>query len=118
MEIIFQYTRADAIRDGILIDVTDAAKESGFVIPVAVTEAIWNTYIIPSEQAIEEGQSETGRLHDLLWMLYVAIHSGGSDGSKIRFPVIFDTDIVVLKALCHGGDQGEPVITVMLPHED
>ena len=27
-------------------------------------------------------------------------------------------DLVTLKALCGPGDQGEPVMTIMLPHED
>src|SRR4051794_4558851 len=36
-EVIFAYTRADALADGVLIDVTDTAKEAGFRIPVAVT---------------------------------------------------------------------------------
>ncbi|MHB1685468.1 MAG: DUF6573 family protein [Bacilli bacterium] len=39
--IISQYTRAQTIEDGVLIDVSKMAKEAGFTIPVAV----WNEYI-------------------------------------------------------------------------
>ena len=39
---ISAYTRAQAIDDGILVDVSDTAREAGFNIPVAVTRTVWN----------------------------------------------------------------------------
>ncbi|MGG0738915.1 DUF6573 family protein [Niallia taxi] len=45
------YTRAEAMEDGELIDVTKQAKETGFKIPVAVTRTIWFDVIQPDEQA-------------------------------------------------------------------
>ena len=36
-DIISSYTRADALADGQLIDVTQTAKEAGFRLPVALT---------------------------------------------------------------------------------
>ena len=36
-DLIYSYTRADAIRDGVLIDVTATAQEAGIRWPVAVT---------------------------------------------------------------------------------
>jgi len=41
-EIISLDTRADAIADGFLVDVSDMAKEAGFKWPVAVTRAVWD----------------------------------------------------------------------------
>ena len=41
-EIICSYTRAQAIKDGVLIDVSEAAKEAGFKIPVAMTDTVWD----------------------------------------------------------------------------
>src|SRR4051812_27741843 len=38
-EVIFAYTRKQAIEDGVLVDVTETAKEAGFKIPVALTRA-------------------------------------------------------------------------------
>ena len=38
--VVHRYTRADAIRDGMLIDVTETAREAGFKIPVAITAAV------------------------------------------------------------------------------
>ena len=39
---ISAYTRAQAIEDGILVDVSDTAREAGFNIPVTVTRTVWN----------------------------------------------------------------------------
>ena len=38
-EVIYTYTRAQAIEDGVLIDATEMAKETGFKWPVALTAA-------------------------------------------------------------------------------
>ena len=40
--ILSAYTRAQAIEDGFLVDVSDTAREAGFGIPVAVTRSVWN----------------------------------------------------------------------------
>ena len=42
---IYVYTRAQAIEDGELIDVSKTAKQTGFKLPVAVTRAVWETSI-------------------------------------------------------------------------
>ena len=67
--VIFKYTRAQAIEDGVLVDLTEWAKETGFRIPVACTAAVWHGYIVPPKSTKELGQSERGRTHDLLWMV-------------------------------------------------
>ena len=72
--VIFAYTRAQAIEDGILVDVSETAREAGFKIPVAVTRTVWDRII-----ALPEGyrgfQDERGRLWDVLWMArHYALH--------------------------------------------
>ena len=42
---ISTYSRAQAIEDGILVDVSDTAREAGFTIPVAATRTVWNRLI-------------------------------------------------------------------------
>lgn len=121
-DFIHRYSRADAIRDGVLIDVSEVAKEAGFRIPVALTAAVWTECV-----AVSPGvacQDEKGRLWDVLWLLRCAIGRGG-DGSEVRFGVHVRNDnregvppLVRLKAVCGPGDEGEPVVTVMLPDED
>lgn len=41
-EPIHVYTRAEAIEDGALVDVTGTAEEAGIVHPVALTAALWH----------------------------------------------------------------------------
>jgi len=43
-DLIYRYTRADAIRDGVLIDVSATAKDEGFQYPVALTAAAYWTW--------------------------------------------------------------------------
>jgi hypothetical protein len=122
-DIIFRYTRADAIRDGALIDVSAVAREAGFKYPVALTAAAWAECV--ADPPGVECQDEAGRLWDLLWLLRCAI-LGSRDGAReVRFAVHVRNDnregtppLVRLKALYGPGDQGEPVITVMMPDED
>ena len=118
-EVIFSYTRKQAIEDGVLVDVSELAKEAGFKYPVAVTARVWHEWIEPPEDAV--GQDINGRLWDLLTMLRHEIRKGGK-GDRVDFKVIFDQGsekpLVDFYALCGPGDEGEPVITVMLPDED
>jgi hypothetical protein len=123
MPVIYRYTRAQAIADGVLVDLSPWAKETGFKIPLACTEAVWNGYIVPAEELRPAGQSERGRAHDLLWMLYVAIRKCPKRTDQVCFQTLFlmsphNTRTIDFKAVCGPGDDGEPVLTVMLPDED
>lgn len=122
-DVIYRYTRAQAIDDGVLVDLTPWASETGFVIPVACTCAVWQEYIVPPQKTRCLGQSERGRAHDLLWMLFNAIRRQSQGQQQILFKVIFlqsrgRRQTVQFKAICGPGDSGEPVITILLPHED
>ena len=121
-DVIYCYTRADALRDGLLVDVSDFAHEAGFAIPVAVTRAAYDSYIVPSNSLRSDGQSTEGRLWDMLRILWITAKRNG--GSTVLFSVLFIMDSVAgpepieLKAMCHPGDNHEPVVTIMLPSED
>jgi len=121
--LIYSYSRKQAIEDGVLIDLSTWARETGFTIPVACTAAVWNQYVVPTESSRAAGQSERGRAHDLLWMLYLAIKKQPGAADLLMYEVIFlnaagKQETVTLKAMCGPGDHAEPVITVMLPNED
>jgi hypothetical protein len=121
-DLIHRYSRADALRDGVLIDVSATAREAGIRWPVALTATAWAKCVaVPPGVAC---QDEAGRLWDVAWMLACAIRRAGS-GAEVRFGVHVRNanrdrtpPLVGLKALCGPGDEGEPVITVMLPEED
>jgi hypothetical protein len=119
--LIHGYTRADALRDGALIDVSTVAQEAGIRFPVAPTRAAWERCVpVPPGVVC---QDETGRLWDVLWMLRCAIARQPA-GAVVAFSLHIRNDnrdgtlpLLCLKAVCGPGDQGEPVITVMMPDE-
>ena len=123
--VIFRYTRAQAIEDGVLVDMTEWARETGFKVPVACTRSVWDGFIVPPEGMRESGQDERGRAHDLLWMLWNGIRKNLCD-AELSFRVIFlgtsehpERQVTAkFKSVCSPGDKGEPVVTIMLPHED
>ncbi len=118
--VISSYSRAQAIEDGTLIDVSETALEAGIKFPTALTRNVWNQYVeIP--QGVQ-GQDESGRLWDILWMLHHAIKTG-QGGSNILYPLYVrnnnrHADFVHLRAICGPGDDWAPVITIMMPNED
>ena len=119
-EPVYVYSRADAISDGFLVDVSQMAKEAGFRYPVAVTRTVWDGYVVPDERSRLRGQSEQGRLWDVLWMLRQAARRGGD---TVLFQLYFimkerQRRLVTLKSVCGPGDTPDPVITIMLPDED
>jgi hypothetical protein len=119
-EILYVYSRANAIEDGLLIDVTTTANEAGIRYPTAVTRAVWERYVAVPRSAC--WQDEAGRLWDIMTMLRHAARAA-PDSSEIRFVVYVRNDEtqpkpVTLKAVCGPGDDLEPVVTVMLPEED
>jgi len=124
---IFSYTRKQAINDGVLIDVSDLAKEAGFTIPVAVTDTVWFQYIewTQDDNKQQTYQDTNGRLWDVLSMLRLAIR-GQQNSQVINYKLaVIPRDgkskkakTVQLKATIGAGDNGEPAITIMLPSED
>ena len=126
--VVFSYTRRQAIKDGVLVDVTETAREAGFSIPVALSRAVWDRLV-----ALPEGylgfQDEAGRLWDVLWMArHYALRARDRDrvtmcvlvrdirkdlrdsecAPRRHFPVV----------AIGAGDEGEPVVTIMFPEDD
>jgi len=119
---IAEYSRGQAIRDGVLVDVSEIARECGFRYPVAVTARVWSEVLTPDRQARLDGQCKAGRLWDVLGMLRAAIrHTTGAAGVltyKVFVRIGGKFQERILKAVCGPGDKGEPVITVMMLEED
>jgi len=120
--VIFSYSRAQAIEDGVLVDVSEQAKEIGFRIPTVVTATLYQGYVEPPAGLEGEGQSITGRLHDLMVLaLFAARRTINTD--RVTFKVDFlmgpgrkeTVDVIVHIG---PGDEGEPVLTIMLPEDD
>lgn len=119
-EVIHCYSRAQALADGVLIDVSQLAREAGFRYPLAMTAAAWCDSVAVSHT--DHVHDETGRLWDVLHVLRFAIKSN-LDGTDVHFCVDVADEHeqitrVRLKCVCGPGDELEPVLTVMLPQED
>ena len=120
--------RARAIDEGTLVDVSDAAREAGFRVPVALTRTVWDRLVALPED-YRGFQDEAGRLWDILWM---ARHyaRGAPDSDRVKMCVLVRDVRRDLRdshrpprrhypiVAVGGGDAGEPVITVMFPEDD
>jgi hypothetical protein len=121
--IIHRYTRAQALADGALIDLSAEGREAGIRYPVAVTAAAYQEAIDMTAAASRTGCDERGRRWDLVWMLRCAMERCAAGADRIQFTVLVVQDRVEptpvkLRAVCGPGDDAAPVITVMLPDED
>src|SRR5262245_51937072 len=87
-DVIHSYSRAQALADGVLRDVTATAREAGIWWPVAVTAALWLQVLLPLPEDREAGQSEAGRLWDVLWILRHEIRAGRLSGAEGSFRVL------------------------------
>ena len=116
-----QYTRGDALRDGLLIDLTDSpqAPRAKLRLPTAITKAAWDRYI---EYPV--GPFAKFRVWDILWMASLAIRQSDHHRqvSYFRIPL---RDLegarlptsASLKAVYGSDEQGGRVVTIMLPEE-
>ena len=122
-EVLYAYTRHDALAEGVQIDVSEMAREAGLKFPVYLTRAVWENYVrVPDSVRC---QDEKGRLWDIVWMLRCAARR--TSGPQMLFGLHVRNDnrdrtppLVNLKAVCgpRDIDDPQPAITVMLPDED
>jgi hypothetical protein len=121
---VYTYTRAQAIQDGLQIDVTHVGLEAGIRFPVFITRGVYDKCVAVPPGVT--GQDEAGRLWDVVWMLRFAITR--SQPGTSRLPValyVRNSDshparLVKLIATAGAVDINDPspAITVMLPDED
>ena len=115
------YTRAEAIEDGVLKDVSELAREAGFVYPVAIELDLY-ARLDPNDRDGGLGQDFTGRMWDVLTMMKGAANRTPRT-DRLHFQVVIQEVEVAaepkmntldLCAVCLPGDNFEPVITVEL----
>ena len=116
-EVISVYTRQQALDDGTLVDVAALARDVGFRHPVALTRTVWERCVrVPGNMV---GQDEAGRLWDVLWCCRVA--ASRCVDSHLTFQVRVQNNGAdqthALWAICDGGDDGSPVITILFPED-
>ena len=113
--VISSYSRAQALEDGELVDVTEMAKEAGFVVPVAVTRAVY-ALCTPPKKSYE---SLKGRLWDVLFLASIGCKGAARRGDdRFQFKVKIGRRTPALTCHIGPGDDAEPVMTIMVPGDD
>lgn len=112
---IFRYTRANAISDGVLVDLSQVTTvKEHWKFPFACTDTVFALI----ERAIEEhGNDLAGIMHDISLMAKAEVRNG-SRADVIHFKVFIGLTLHDLKLHIGPGDTAAPVMTLMLPHED
>ena len=127
-EVISVYTRAQALADGVLIDAGTMAREAGFRWPVAITAGAWADCVAwgDADSERQTHQDQSGRLWDVLFMAAYAIRTNEKGGAELLFELYrvprdgnaTQAELTTLKLVVSPGDDGEPVMTILLPNED
>ncbi|MFI6883997.1 DUF6573 family protein [Streptosporangium canum] len=124
-QLISSYSRAEALADGELVDVSDA---SPFRWPTALTRAAWEDCVAwtKADDARKRGaalQDERGRLHDVLTMARVAASRTTGDRANFRVARVprqgkgVRPRVVTLICDIGPGDDPRPVVTIMTPED-
>jgi len=122
-EVIYAYTRKQAVADGVQVEVTKTAQEAGIRYPVFLTRAVYDQFVtVPPDVT---AQDEAGRLWDIVWMTRFAIIRARPGVQRIPVALYVRNDnhrsrLIKLVATCGplDIDDPQPAITVMMPDED
>ena len=122
-EVIYTYTRKQAIADGFQVEVSKTAQEAGIRFPVFLTRTVYDAFVTVPPNVT--GQDEAGRLWDVVWMLRFAILKAQPGQARLPFALYVRNDnraprLIKLVAMCGPLDMDapEPAITIMMPDED
>ena len=122
-EVTYAYARAQAVADGVQVEVTKIAQEAGIRFPMFLTRSVYEAYVTvpPGVTA----QDEAGRLWDIVWMTRFAILRSRPGVDRIPVALYVRNDnyrakLVKLIATCGplDIDDPQPAVTLQLPDED
>ena len=125
----FGYTgsRTAAIASGRLYDVSDVAHDAGFKWPVVFTRDAWDECVKwrDADSAKQVFQSEQVRLIDILRVCAYTIRMADPDERRMNFEITrisrdgeaLNPSRVTLQIAAHMGDEGQPVMTILLPED-
>ena len=122
-QLVYSYTRAQAVADGVQIEVTKVAQEAGIRLPMFLTRSVYDAFVTVPPNVT--GQDEAGRLWDIVWMTRFAIIRARPGVDRVPVALYVRNDnraakLVKLIATCGPLDIDDPApaITVMKPDED
>ncbi|MXZ43653.1 MAG: hypothetical protein F4Z01_01540 [Gammaproteobacteria bacterium] len=118
-------SRAEAIAEGTIIDVSDLGRQVGFKWPVAMTKAVWEDSVSWSDEDSEQQvpQNQKSRLFSVVGACADYVRTRGPQADRMRFRINrIPRDGVsrgaqqrLLQVVAHPGDDGEPVLTIRIP---
>lgn len=121
-EIIHTYSQAEAIADGVLVDLSanfpDEAKIYKY--PIACTSAVWDL-IERATANKNHHQTAAGIVWDILYMSIKAVARRISDSEHLFVVLIVGAGRqtnYTLKAICGPSDDLTPCITILMEFED
>ncbi len=114
-------SRDEAIRNGLLIDVTAIAQEVGLPVPVCISKSLWELGITASGVIPEE--QHTARVKDVLLALQLRLAAARIAAPGIEFPALLAfppepaPQLLPLYALAQSDQGGAFTLTVLLASE-
>ena len=121
--VIYSYSRRQAIEDGVLVDLMqDTMAEvarSHYKHPIAATIEVFSI-MAKAVQNKKHLNDFAGILHDMLWMskVYKKQISETTVIFRVKIVGAGRRSVYDFKLVVGPGDDGEPVITIMLPEQD
>lgn len=123
-DVIHRVTRAELLANGDLVEVPqDLARQAGWTVPMAICRGAWaETVAWTPEDGQHSGQSETGRLWDVLFVAMVHARAR-KETDRFVFPIYVverrtaRTVKHVLMCVCGPDDVGNPCVTIGFPEE-
>ena len=55
--VVYSYTRAQAVADGVQVEVTKTAQQAGIKYPMFLTRAVWDAYVAVPEGVTAQDES-------------------------------------------------------------
>lgn len=114
-------SREEAVRAGLLVDVTAQARALGLPLPVSITKALWNVAVATGQEVPEEEQAV--RVRDILIALRLRLAVAQPLLPLFEFPVLLALppdsvpQICSLLALAHEDRDSQQSLTLVLRNE-
>lgn len=114
-EAIYSYTRAQALTDGVLVDVSARARCHGIKYPTACTHGVWALI-----DCLPESDTDTlaGIVRDVRAEEVLRVMLAATRQARGTDRVAFEALGASLWAQCGPGDTDAPVITILREGED
>ena len=113
-DMIYSYSRAQALEDGVLVDVSERARSHGIRYPTACTAGVLALIETIKDPHPTLRHMQVLGLTDVLLVTMLAAIRAACGSDRVTFEALG----AALWAQCGPGDTAAPVITIMMQDED